>query len=309
MFRLFLSLFAATVLLLPSGANAQAKITPSHVYQSAEDAVIDLKLLLDANFSDTTSPELTFDVSNKKPRHVIQKAQELLRKLNVLKRINGVAVTPLPPIPVREITPADVIGIVDKVLAEVRGLKPAYGVTAPASSASLREGLKPTDVYKLLVQADAMIQRLDIPAVVPNDVYQVGLAILDDLRQISDTLNIPLLEQGAPAASGKKPAAVYDHASVVLSRLQVLVTSDPALAIPGGIVIPKAKSGPISPGDVIEMMNTALAELSSIKNMIDAKRPTAIIPAQAGKTPSDAYTSVDNALLLVNAIIAERLDS
>ena len=307
MTRLFIAFFAAALLLPLKGAEAQTKITPSHVYQSAEDTVLELKLLLDANLSDTGTPEPTFDVSNKRPRHVIQKAQDLLRKLNVLKRINGVATTPLPPIPVREITPGDVKGIVDAVLGEVRGLKPIFGVTAPDSRVALRDGLKPTDVYKVLVQADSLIQRLDIPAVVPNDVYQVGLAMLDDLRQISDTLKTPLLEQGAPAAKGKKPAAVYDHAQVVLERLKVLVSSDPAMSIPGGITIPKAKSGSISPGDVIEMMNTVLAELSSIKNKIGATRSTALIPAQSGKTPSDAYTSVDNALLLLNAIIADRL--
>lgn len=307
--RLFLILLAGVFLLPQNDANAQAKITPSHVYQSAENAVIELKLLLDANFSDTTDAPLTFDVSNKRPRHVIQKAQELLRKLAVLKRINGIASTPLPPIPVREITPADVKGIVDKVLNEVRNLKSSYGITTAPSAASLREGMKPTDVYKMLVQADTMIQRLDIPAVVPNDVYQVGLAVLDDLRQVSEVLGVPMLEQGAPAAKGKKPAAVYEIAIVVLERLKVLVSSDPALAIPGGINIPKAKSGKITPGDVIEMMNTALAELSSLKNKVGAKRSTALIPAQAGKTPSDAYTSVDNALLLTNAIIAKRLGS
>ncbi len=283
-------------------ANAQ-KITPNHIYQVADNVVAELQLLLDANFSDAKLPSVAV-VKGKRPRDVIQKTQEILRQLETLTMINGRTMGSVAPVPVREIRPADVKRPIDRILKEVRALKPIFRVTVKLKPAPLYNDKKPANVYVRLTQASLLINRLDIPKPVPNDVRRSALAIVGDLEIVGNALRVPKPALSKIKFSGKKPSHAYTHARKVLAGLKTLTQSDAKLAIPGGVVLPPLKTGGITPGDVLDMQNTILAEISSIK--AKASKTTPAIRPPSGKTPSDVFGVTDNALIYVQAIIKAR---
>ncbi len=281
-------------------AQAAEKITPSHVYQVVDNVVYELELLLDANFSNADVAMIP--ANNKRPRHVIQGAQEVLRKISVLKQINGLTMGPIAPLPIREITPADVKTQVDRILKEVRDLRPVFKITKTAKKASLQDGKTPSDVYARMLQASAMIDRLDIPAIVPNDVYRLALAIVSDVKQIHASVGSTAPAQVSGDFSSKKPPDVYAHGHDVLVALKGLVEQSEAFEVAGGIAVPPKKEGKLVPADVLEMLNTILAELSSLKVSSGAKQPTPVIPPQSGKTPGNVYEQLEIAMSYVQVM-------
>jgi len=56
---------------------------------------------------------------NKYPRHVIQKALEILNKINIYRISKGYGAIFIPPYPIRQITPTDVYEMVKRLDAEV----------------------------------------------------------------------------------------------------------------------------------------------------------------------------------------------
>lgn len=293
MVRYFLTGVAGLFLLVfTAQAQAQQKITPSHVLQSVDNVVGELALLLDANFSDASIPAPT-PVQGKRPRHVIQKARQILLQVQLLKQINGIEIKDLEPIAVREIRPADVKGWADKVLVAVRELRAPYKITATAPAAALEAKKSPSDVFQRLLQVEKMVKRLDLPATVPNDVYRVTLSLVDDMRVVARGIGITdAVIWQSRTAKGKSPADAYNASYALLEDLKKLTSINASLNIPGSIKLPSKKTSGVTPGDVIEVQNTLLAELSSLKNKVQVKQPTKVFPPQAAKTPSDVYVAV-----------------
>lgn len=283
---------------IPADAQ-QAQITPSHVVQAADNVAGELQLLLDANFSDPAMPApRTF--TNKRPRHVIQKARAILLKVQLLEQINGLPVKDSAPIEVREIRPADVIGWVEQVLAAVRELRGPYRITATPALAPLGEKLTPNDAYQRLVQVEEMVDRLDLPATVPNDVFRLAMSLVEDARLLARAVGMDLgdelgVEWKLPDPKRNRPVDVYVATYTLLEQLKALSEKTASLAVPGGIHLPAKKSGAVTPGDVIDILNTVMAELSSMKNLVKVTEPSKVFPPQSAKTPADSLVVIEAA--------------
>ena len=287
---------------LGAGGDAWAqKITPSQVYQVVENVEAELALLLDANFSDTKIPAEQV-IPGMRPRHVLREARHVMRQIALLKQINALPVKAIEPIPVREITPGDVKSSVDRVLTEVRALRKPFGITAKAKPAVLRQGKKPADVLARLKVVAELVQRLDIPAIVPNDVYRIALAIKADALQIHAALQTPAPQAIPEGIRGKKPPHVYARGYDLLAKLKALTGGNKRLAVPGGVITPPQKTANLKPADVLGILNNVLAELSSIKVVTGATETSPTVPAQAGKTPNDVYIVVEETIALIAAV-------
>lgn len=311
--RLFVGAFVANLrprtiaalvalsLCLPMPRLAAQEITPAHVYQVVANLIAELALLHEADFAVyQADPEPTMP-TQRRPRHVIQKARSVMEKIQMLRFINGLEVARLDPLPVREVEPGDVKALADDMLSALRELKPVYGVTATPEPAARVPGITPTEVYAKLVRADAMIDALGLPAVVPNDVCRVALAIVRDLELICcDGKAGTAVAQPAPA--GLTSDDVLGRAFEVLRALKRLVEDHPAYAIPGGIVLPPRKQRDIVPADVLELLNHALAELSSIKVARGIATPTRFAAPLAGRTPNQAFALLSVALGLIGVL-------
>ena len=290
-----------SLLLFGTGPLRAETITPSHVYQVVETVQAELALLLEANFSATEVPAEQA-IAGRRPRHVLQEANQISQQIRLLKRINGLPTAEAKAAEVREITPADVKASVDAILAEVRALRGPYGVTAEAPAVELRDGKTPTDVQAALAVTAQLVQRLDLPAIVPNDVYRLALAIKADATQIQTRLGAPEAQPILEGISGMKPPQVYARSFDLLERLKVLTESSAELAIPGGVVPPPKKSDNLKPADVLGVLKTILAELSSMKVVVGASEPTPALPPQVGKTPNDVYIAVEETLAIIEAV-------
>ena len=281
-------------------ASAQS-VTPNQVYQAAGDSLEEVKLLLVANFSDISIPEERV-IEGLQPRHTVLLTQEILRNIQMIKRINGLPVETIAPLPVRETSPADVMEQAERIRRELRGLRTVFGITAEPFAARPPEGKKtPSHVYARFAVILALLQRLDIPATVPNDVYAIGQAIRADAAVVHARLDAPQPMAESWTISSKTPADSYRHALHTLEWLKK-ATGHEALAIPGGVTVPPANEGDIRPAEVIESLYFILAELSSLKARLGITEPTPEFPPPSGKTPNEVFQSVDDTLALIKAI-------
>lgn len=297
---------AATVCVLlavfAGGAASAQQITPSHVNQVVDELVLELELLHDANFSAADLSSVNLNLTARRPRHVLQKGREVFLKVQSLRFINGLPPRELPAMPVREIKPSDVKRMVDDVLSSARELRSVYGVTAVAKKPALQSGLKPTDVYRTLIRASAMVDQLGVPGTVPNDVYRVALTINNEIELIRAKVGINVSVPAGARSKGKSPADAYNQGFALLNGLKSLTEGIAEYKIPGGVVLPTKKTGAITPSDVLDLLNNILAELSAIKVKTGVATSTQLVAAQSGKTPSDVYDALGLGVALVDTI-------
>jgi len=233
---------------------------------------------------------------DKRPRHVLQKAREVLLKIHALKQLKGLETRHIPAFKVRLIEPREVKELVERVLVEVKDLRAAFDVEEVPAAAQLSTGKTPSDVYGNLMLLGYLIDELGIPKVVPNDVYRVAGAIVGELNMIHRKLGIDTEYTGTPA-SDKIPADVFAVAQDVLVNLKKAVKRRD-IKVPGGIVAIGRKSGTITPGDVLNVMDNVLAELGAIKFAIGVTDATIIPPLLPGKTPSNVFDLITHANVL-----------
>lgn len=294
-----LSMLLAVGLATPVFAET---ITPSHVYQSVDKANTELALLHEANQSKPRSDKNAPALTERRPRHVLQKAREVLMKVQALRLINGLPEIDVPAFPVREVLPADVMKVVNRIAADVRDLRPIFGVTEPAPESALPSGKTPTDVFGNLVAAGLQVDGLGIPKSVPNAVYRVAMTIISDLEKVRAARGLADPVAMISGSSAKKPKHVFENSIQLLTQLQTLTENNADFAIPNGVVMPNDRSGKIRPGHVLDLLNNALAEISAIKVKVGATTPTELAPPQSGKTPSNVFDAVSTARAMVESL-------
>lgn len=297
-------IFAGAALLAVAfaGTPAVAQITPSHVYQVVDTINAELAAMHQANASqprfDDSAPVLT----PRRPRHVVQKAREVLLKVQMLRVLNGLPENPVPDYPTRELTPSDSKLMVDAILRDLRDLRAKFNVAGEPAPAALQSDRTPTDVYANLQKASDQLDGLGIPKTVPNDVYRLAIMIVDDLEKIrtvrGKTTPIPV-----PAdVPGKKPLDTYSRVFEILESLKAKVDADPSLKLADGVVLPNRRTGAINPSHVLDLENNLLAELGALKVGLGIASTTVLPKPQEGKTPTHTYSLLSQALLQVNSL-------
>ncbi len=299
----FLAALAGAVILLAmamGAANAQ-KITPSIVYQSVDNISRELARMHQANISrpkvDASAPALT----PRKPRHVIQKAREVMVKVQTLRWINNLPRKPVPPIPARKITPGDVLKMTNEILAEVRELRSKFGIVQAPQLAPSPGKKSPTDVYSQLLVVSLQLDGLGIPGVLPNDVYRAALTIISDVKLIQASSGIDRDMEINFISNAKSPGNVYDHSYKLLAQLKSLA-GNAKFAVGGGVVLPNKRAGRITPAHVVDLLNNALAEIGAVKAKLGIAKPTNFAAAQSGKTPSHVFDAVQTAITMVASL-------
>lgn len=283
-------------------APAVAQITPSHVYQVVDTINAELAAMHEANASTPKVDEGAPALTPRNPRHVIQKAREVLQKIEVLRSLNGLPENPVPPFPVAELTAGNVKALVDVAYKELVELRPVFKVTKVVPQAPLPTDKTPTDNYAHLQKASDALDGLGIPKTVPNDVFRLALMIADDLEKVRAARGKTGPVEAATGATGKKPLDVYNRTFDILEQLKAKVESDPALKIPAGVILPNRRSGAVTPTQALDLENNLLAELGSIKFVVGATSPTVMPPPPQGKTPSDTYDVLTRALALAQSL-------
>ena len=283
---------------------ANGEVDPADVYQVVERVNAELATLLGVasiaeSGTDAAAPPLTA----RQPRHVVQKAREVLLKVQALRALNGLPENPVPPFPTAEATPADSKRMVDAVYRDIRELRTKVNLNGAAPTPPRRPGQTPTDVYAALQRASDTLDHLGVPRTMPNDVFRVAVMIVKDLETIAAARGRPLpaFTPAAPCASCLARDS-YTKTYEVLERLKVKLEAEPVLMVKGGIVLPNRRPPPLTPAHALDLENNLLAELGSIKAALGIASPTVVPPLVHGKTPADTVGLLDHALALVEAL-------
>ncbi|WP_167730490.1 hypothetical protein [Terasakiella sp. SH-1] len=284
-FSFFLALGVSVVF---SHTSFAAKVTPSQVYQVTEDILLQLKRMHDSNLTIPDLTKLHLDLPPRLPRHVIQQALNVRLKIQLLKRVNGMKLSEITAPPVKEVTPGDVMNVATVILDELKTFDKAYNLTPFKKSAKFVDGKTPTDVYKNLLRAQAMIVQLGIPGTVPNNVYNNAVSVSEEIKRVSAAVNKTVLVDAPSPSVGKKPSDAYTLAYYALKGIQAL-SKKPEYAIPKGVQVPKRIKSGIKPADVQQLLLFCLAELSSMKVKVGATEPLVLPKPTAGQTPSTVF--------------------
>ncbi len=271
---------------------------PSSVFQVSGNMLLELGEMNKVNKS---KPEDVYvDTTERKPRHVFQKAREIYQDVQKLRGSKGLAQNALAPIPVKDVAPKDVKVLMDKMLADLQELRPKFGYKKPVA-ATLIEGKKPLDVYANLERVKASIASLGVSKVAPNDVFRVAISVVKDLEEVAAKKGVAPIAKLAPS-TGKKPSDVYAASYDLLAQLKTM-TEKNKIAIPGGVIMPNKITSDITPAEVIDLVNDVLAEVGAIRHASGINTPTVIPEEQKGKNPSKVYDMIAKAQAIVKTIM------
>lgn len=291
------SWIAAVFLLLAGAAfSTAAATTPTDVFREVDGIITDVVHLHDANFTDASGSLVQSE--GRRPRHVIQLARTVLKKANLLASINGSATAPMPWMPTWEITPTDVMHVVQPTAEVIDKLKPVFGVETSPDPVSSAGAKNPDDVYAALYLLSQMIDGLGIPRSVPNDAYQIADTIVSQLTILAGRYDVP---RRLPSSGnrGKKTDDVYAHAFKLVHAIDRLIAARPELDPTGGVALRHRRSGRVDQEHVIHSLNDLLAEVIAMRVAIgDKKRAGEPRPA-SGMDPSDVYNRLSDALAIV----------
>ncbi len=287
------------------GAEALAA-TPAETYQAIEAVNAQLSAFHDANgtmpAADPQAPALT----ERLPRHVLQKAREVLLKIQAVRQLNGLPLQPVPEIPVREVAPDDVKFFLEKMLEGLKDLRSIFGNPPITKQSLIAREVTPTDNFAALRRAELQVDGLGLPSIAPNDVMRIALSIVNDLELIRAALGITTPVAKPPVIPARRPVDTYDNALGLLVDIKVLTENTPSLASPMGVVLPNRRMGIMKPAHVMDLLGTVLAEISAVKVRAGVMKPTLLAPAQTGMTPSDVHAAVSYARALVATIPGAR---
>lgn len=281
------------------GPLAAQTVTPPQVYQAIETVNAQLAAFHVASGTSPATDSQAPAFTERSPRHALQKAREVLLKVQTLRALYGLPEQPVPEIPVRNPGPAEVKSILDKVIGGLQELRPLMGNPPPPATPPLVEGKTPTDNVAGLRRAELQLDGLGLPPTAPNEVMRIALSIVSDLEKVRAARGIGGMVPAVTVVPGKKPVDTYNQAYELLVDLKQITEGDSTLAIPKGVVLPNKRSGDVSAAHVLDMLGSVLAEVSAIKVKVGATQPTQLAAVQAGKTPSDVFATLAYAQALV----------
>ncbi|WP_457639564.1 hypothetical protein [Persephonella sp.] len=232
---------------------------------------------------------------NKYPRHVIQKALEILSKINLYRISKGYGEIFIPPYPARDITPSDVYEMVKRLDSEVT---PFIKDKKFLKSLKFKKytGKTPNDVYRLLWSISlAFDSLLGIHGYTPTDVYALSEKLVQTVKFLRESQNIYTPVEKPEKKEGLHPNhalyASYDFLKKV-RKAEINLWIEPT-------EVPEKPHRVITPTDVYDSLQYNIAELQRIKYRLGLERYFKLKPVKGSKTPSDVVQNIEYAIRLM----------
>ncbi|WP_456384923.1 hypothetical protein [Desulfolithobacter sp.] len=286
----------------PARSMIVAEKTPNDVYGQVQLLSEQVRQFRMFNNINTPWPSVAPE-KGREPRHVLQKALEILGKINKFRvsilRTGPIAV---PRFPGRDITPNEVFNAVVRLRQELALLSPS-GQSQPEVPEIVIQGKTPADVYAALSEVSlALDETLGLRGFTPSDVYVQSLRILDLVRFLRASQNMPLDLDPPERPQGK----MSNHAlSSVYDLLAKIRQAEKNLWIKP-VTVPDIPRRVITPTDVLDATNVALAELQRIKYRLGLERDFVAPEPAPGKTPDDVIRNIEWAAMLLPDFALER---
>jgi hypothetical protein len=237
--------------------------------------------------------------TGKRPRHVMQKALEVLGKINLLRTSQKLGEISVPPYPARHITPNEVFDTVSRLIDEVKllrqlkGQKQIWDMYEEQQTAGIRTS---NDVYQNLWAISMAVDPiLGVQGFTPADVYAQSQHIVDLVRFLRLSQSLPVSIKKPKRTTGKHP----NHAlQSTYKLLQKISNAEKNLWLPPADV-PKVPKKVITPTEVYDAMQHVIAELQQIKFRLGVERYFSTPAVEPGKTPDDVIQNLEWATLMM----------
>ncbi|MCG8426387.1 MAG: hypothetical protein MI754_03410 [Chromatiales bacterium] len=267
-------------LFLSFAAQAET-ITPSHVYQASQQLINDIKLIREHS-NVTTSAKVPGLQTHKLPLHAYTKSLEVRAKVGRLQKKHNLPAITAAEIPLKKLTPGDVLESIEVLLAETDKIKQALNINQLAPSVPFEPGKTSSNVYENLWAASYLLDDLVGP-INPNLVFRNVQYALNEVAIIANKLNIALPDKPPARQSDIKPK----HPNIAgFKNLYRIARVERKLDI-APVRVSNFPEGKIAPADVYDTTNNILAELIRLKVHMGATAQRSSLPVPENKKPAD----------------------
>jgi len=291
--RLFVSLF----LFIPSLVSAvTAEKVPGDVYIQVQQLAGAVQALRKKQKIATPWPQVKVETGHK-PRHVFQKALEILSKIdryriNVLK-MGGITV---PHFPGRDITPNEVFNLVVRLRQELNLLVGASWSDQPRSKWKYSGDITPNHVYAALFEISiALEETLGLRSINPSEVYMRSQQVVERVQFLRRSQGFLLSVPKSDRTEGKLP----NHALSAVRELQEKIQQAERNLWVKPLELPVQVRRVIKPSDVYDAMGVVMAELQRIQFRLGLEREFSQLKQYTGKTPDDVIQNVRWAIAML----------
>lgn len=210
--------------------------------------------------------------TNYQPRHVYQKAIEILEKINRYRvNIIEAGAIPVDYVAGREITPNEVYTEVYRAHEEMLAMLQILGIFVDNNDLEKQKvtGKTPSDVYAKLKEISlALDQSLGLRGITPSDVYNRSQQIVALAKFLRSSQNFPISMPKVIVTANKFPnhsLAAVQALIAKINKIEQNLSMDPVRIID----LPKRV---INPSDVYDAMGIVLAELQRIQHHLGLER-------------------------------------
>lgn len=290
---LILSAHAAVALSLPFRAVDAQEIDNPQAYALANQLADELELVrerMGKPFDD--SPRVP--VTGVTQVELYFQAQTLLRKTNQLaQELAGAAPRAPGPVPSGEITAADIYGLLDDALDQIRHVADAIGITEQAEFENRLATIAPTGVFLVVIDINRQLNLMLRVPINDADVFdEISSAITyaaSLLAMKTGTVRIP----NAPPFEGyKRPADVYRRLTECIDA--VIRVAPKAGVQVLGLASRRNISDDTEPGQVLDIARLVTADLAAFANTLGAPlvRPELPTPKHIFATEVYAHAGI-----------------
>lgn len=234
-------------------------VSPTDVYYEVQKMAVDIQLVSkEMGIDGVEMPSMS--VTGAQPREVYFQALTLFKKANRLlfeqmrQRQPELAERQL------EITPADVMHVVQQSHAIIQRVKTYLSITEISPEIRQREERTPTDVFKLIVDQNRSLNRLLQQRFAPGDVYQRlthGVGLMSTVLASFDIE--PVLGNEPDFVRQKTPTQVYASLAELYNVIHKII------ALAGGQCLimgdEEQRRKDLVPSDVYDMASIVSAQL------------------------------------------------
>ncbi len=292
-----------SLLLFFSFSLSALEVIPSDVYVQVEQIQKELVVIKKHLNLTTQISQNKLLKAELKPRHAWQKSYEILVKINILRRSNGMSIMePINMEPRLKRDPILTYEMALRILVELEIIKFRLDITEQITPASIYTNKKPMDVFNLLrsisqdmdiingqeftpsyVFAEAMRIYEDINLIIlhmkindesvppikiidstPTDAFYTAIKLLTVVSQIESSIGIEGIDASVFLRKQITPSDVYELTEIIISELQVIKASVGIRYV----ITPAAKYyTQKSPADVNQLLGWSLSKLKQVSTL------------------------------------------
>lgn len=284
-----LTIAVATVAFAATAAGRA--VTPNDAYSVSDLTERTLDVLLKARGIDAPAKRVSRE-TGLGPFHVYQLQVACIERLHRFQKGADLSPAPLVTSTPMKYTPADVQKLGKLLLAELRAVASATGVSGLPENAKTFTDKTPTDVFALLVGVFSQLRALnEESSITPNEVYGEAVRAVGDARSILSQID-PASRYRIDVPTSKEGLSPRDVFAKCLEVRAAINRIRGTLGLGNTPVMRLTDVTDLSPEDVFLQMQILIAESNLVKMGTGTVSSTALAVPVHGKTASDVHQQV-----------------